>query len=76
MTSSGIITGEKSPAYHMHSRNDYELFIKLKVKEMPISDKLKKIVRQMAMDGFDDGFTMHRDGEIEVDNFKEFKCRT
>ena len=76
MISSGIITGEKSPAYHMHSRNDYELFIKLKVKEMPISDKLKKIVRQMAMDGFDDGFTMHRDGEIEVDNFKEFKCRT
>jgi len=78
MVSSGLIeeNTEPLPGMQMESRHDYILFIKFTVAKMPISNKFKKIVRQIAIDSFDDGFAMNRDGSIESDNYKEFKCRT
>jgi hypothetical protein len=60
----------------IENRSDYALFVKMEVAKMPISNKFKKIVRQVCMDGYDDGFAMSRDGSLEHDKFKDFKCRT
>jgi len=60
----------------IETRHDYALYVKFKVAEMSISQKFKKIVRQLAMDSFDDGFAMNRDNYLESDDYKEFKCRT
>lgn len=39
----------------IQTRRDYELYIKMGVGKMPISNKMKSVVRQAIMNGFDDG---------------------
>lgn len=52
----------------IESRRDYELYIKHKVALMTAPNKIKAIVRKIAMEAFDDGIAMVADGlEVETD---------
>ena len=48
-------------------RRDYEIYIKLEVSQMTISNKQKAIVRKIAMECFDDGVAFLNQGlEVET----------
>lgn len=51
----------------IEDRRDYELYVKKLVANMQISNKRKSIVRQIAMQCFDDGMKFNQQNlEVEV----------